>query len=43
MQKNKKMRTELKITTLKEQIQKVKMMDFKPIIERFRASFIHIS
>ena len=36
------MRTELKIMTMKEQIQKVKMIDLKSVIEHFRASFVHI-
>ena len=43
MQKKKKMRTELKITTMKEQIQKVKMIDIKSVIEHFRTFFVHIS
>ena len=37
------MRTELKITTMKEQILKVKMVDMKSVIEHFRAFFVHIS
>ena len=41
--KKKKMRTELKITTMKEQILKVKMVDMKSVIEHFRAFFVHIS
>ena len=28
--------------TMKEQIQKVKMIDLKSVIEHFRASFVHI-
>ena len=42
-EKKKKMRTELKITTMKEQIQKVKMVDIKSVIQHFRAFFVHIS
>lgn len=36
------MRTELKITTMKEQVQKVKMIDSRSVIEPFRAFFVHI-
>ena len=39
----KKIRTELTITTMKEQTQKVKTTDLKSIAKGFRASFVHIS